>query len=79
MSGRDLLRRLGSGLIGLQGTKEVMISDDASESMSESGSVSLSEMSDVSDEEEIDISESLLFLWERSSNMPRPRFCDRLG
>ena len=82
ISGRDLLRRLGSGLIGLQGTKEVIISDDVSESISESGSLSLSEMSVVSDEEEIDISESLsqcASLWERSSNIPRPRFCNRLG
>jgi len=74
ISGRGLLRRLGSGLIGLEGTKQVMISDDASESMSESGSLSLSEMSDVSDEEETDISELSLHLWERSSNIPRPRF-----
>ena len=82
ISGRGLLRRLGSGLIGLEGTKQVMISDDASESMSELGSLSLSETSDVSDEEEIDISQSSLhcaFLWERSSNKPRPRFCNGSG
>jgi len=41
ISGRGLLERLGSGLIGLEGTKLVMISDDASESMSESGLLSL--------------------------------------
>src|ERR1700678_1924335 len=79
ISGRGLLRRLGSGLIGLQGTKPVMISDDASESTSESASLSrkVSEMSDVSDEEEIDISESSLHCAFLSSNNPRPRFCNR--
>jgi hypothetical protein len=51
-----LLRRLGSGLIGRFGMKQVMISDDASESMSELGSLSLSD----SDEEEIVISQSSL-------------------
>ena len=55
------MRRLGSGLIGLEGTKQVMISDDALESTSELEWLSLSETSDVvSDEEEIDISQSLL-------------------
>ena len=60
ISGRGLLRRLGSGLIGRFGMKQVMISDDASESMSELGSLSLSESSDDSDEEEIVISQSSL-------------------
>ena len=83
ISGRGLLRRLGSGLIGLEGTKQVMISDDASESTSELRSLSLSEISDLSDDEEIVISQSSLhraeFLWDRSSNKPRPRFCNRSG
>ena len=54
ISGRGLLRRRGSGLIGRFGMKQVMISDDASESL---GSSSLSE---TSDDEEIVISQSSL-------------------
>jgi hypothetical protein len=76
ISGR-LLARFGSGLIGLTGTNDVIIKEDASESTSESSSSSprLSEESDESsDEEDVDISESS-FGRDRSSNTPRPRFC----
>jgi len=51
--------RRGSGLIGLEGINDVMISEDASESSSSSSSdsTSLSESED-SEEEDVDISKS---------------------
>jgi hypothetical protein len=60
ISGCSFWARFGSGLIGLTGTNDVIIMEEASESTSESfSSLGLSEVSDeLSDEEEVDISES---------------------
>lgn len=58
ISGGGLLEeRLGRGLIGREGTKEVMISEDSSESASESSSSSAA-ISFVSESDEVDISKS---------------------
>jgi hypothetical protein len=65
-------------LIGLDGTKQVMISEDASElvlqSPSTGSSSSIPEESDESLEESDDISSSYEFLLVFFSKTPKPRF-----